>query len=309
MMYTNWSKSTSFVVMVLSSLRISRTRLSTCSFASRPASTFRTMASISSTLTVPLRSRSKAQNADHSFMCDWDRRGFSAPATNSCRFTVPDPSRSRSSMVFSRSSICKFTSSLRMHWQISGTARTPSPLRSKKRKACSMWSTSRHSTGNWWAMTRITIRLKCPSLALVRMLLRRRASRAFGRRARGMRSHGWRSSALALGRSPAFTLSMLSTHSFASAESSDHSSPYSMPCVFSFSTRSSVDAAQCGGTPVSIWYTMQPRLHTSSFCHCPAISSKLSTITSSQATSGGMNSTSSCRGCSALLLKARFSCR
>mmetsp|Transcript_56854 Transcript_56854/g.165059 ORF Transcript_56854/g.165059 Transcript_56854/m.165059 type:complete len:291 (-) Transcript_56854:692-1564(-) len=253
-------------------------------------------------LTVPLPSRSKALKAYHKFNCDLHNFGSSAPATNSCKFTVPEPSRSSKPTTSSRSSIRASwpMSSLRMHWQISGTPKTPSPLRSKNRNARSIISTSRVSAGNCCAITRITIRLKCPSLAFSRMLRNNRSNRVFDKRARGIRNHGWRSNALAPGLNPPFIFNMLSTQSRASFDNSDHSSPNSTPCVFKRSTRSSRDGAQCGGTPVNIWYTMQPRLQTSNVANFGAKSSKSLTTTSSQASSGAMHSTSSCRGCCAL---------
>mmetsp|Transcript_39804 Transcript_39804/g.123523 ORF Transcript_39804/g.123523 Transcript_39804/m.123523 type:complete len:248 (-) Transcript_39804:807-1550(-) len=238
-----------------SSSRMQRTRPSTCSLPRRPASTCRTMASISLTLTLPLPSRSKALKAYHRCSGDIRSLGLSAPATNSWRFTVLEPSRSSREMTPSRlacSSSLK-RSSFCTAWQISGTPRTPSPFRSKTRKALSMFATSRDPNGSCCAMTLMTMRLKCPLLAFSWMLRSSRSRRALGSRSRCTFSHGCLSNALAVGRSPGFTLSIWLTASLASADSSAHSSPYSTLFVLTCSTRLSSVAAQCGGTPVSMW--------------------------------------------------------
>mmetsp|Transcript_53428 Transcript_53428/g.137856 ORF Transcript_53428/g.137856 Transcript_53428/m.137856 type:complete len:283 (-) Transcript_53428:17-865(-) len=257
-MYTNWSKSMVLLAVICwISSRMSFTRPSTCSVPSKPASICRTMFTISSTLTFPSPSWSKALKAFHRIAFLDMSFGFSEPATNSCRFTVWDPSRSRSpttsSRFLSRSPSFVFEKAFRTCSQISEHPRTPSPLRSKKRKAFSIRATCGCSGGSCWAITRMTMRLKWPSLAFSRMLRRRRMRCPFWSLVRGMRSHGCRSSPLAVGRSPAFTLSMASVTSRASCDRFDQSLPNSTPPDLTRSTSSSDVAAQKGAKPVSIW--------------------------------------------------------
>mmetsp|Transcript_24277 Transcript_24277/g.76328 ORF Transcript_24277/g.76328 Transcript_24277/m.76328 type:complete len:265 (-) Transcript_24277:642-1436(-) len=224
MMYTNWSKSMlPFVLTASSSLRMASARPSTCSLPSKAPSISFTILSISSKVMLPLRSLSKALKASHSTGRDVERPWSMDAEMNSWTFTVPE--LSRSICAKSRSSCRSPSPMFRCFFSprtISSTVSTPSPLRSRQRKACSTVSAVFPSFGSCSVMTRSTKRLNSHSPTLSWRLLSSCTMRVRGKVALATLTQGCFRICAAEIRMPGITLSMDCTQSRAAGESLLH---------------------------------------------------------------------------------------
>mmetsp|Transcript_101612 Transcript_101612/g.282758 ORF Transcript_101612/g.282758 Transcript_101612/m.282758 type:complete len:208 (+) Transcript_101612:448-1071(+) len=130
---------------------------------------------------LPLLSLSKALKASQRTGNEVERFWLMDAEMNSWTFTVPEPSRSICANSCSNSP----SLSLRLRCffrplMISSTVSTPSPFRSRQRKACSTVSAVLPSRGSCSAMTRRTKRLNSHSLTFSRRLLSSPTIRVLG---------------------------------------------------------------------------------------------------------------------------------
>mmetsp|Transcript_53612 Transcript_53612/g.160028 ORF Transcript_53612/g.160028 Transcript_53612/m.160028 type:complete len:206 (-) Transcript_53612:802-1419(-) len=204
---------------------------------------------------LPLLSLSKALKASHRTGKDVDRLWLMDAQMNSWTFTVPELSLSICAKSCSRSwSPSPCCRCLLRPLMISSTVSTPSPFRSKQRKACSTMSAVFPSRGSCSAMTRRAKRLNSHSLTFLDRLLSSSTMRFRGNVVLATFTQLCRRICAAEMRILGFTLSIDWTTSRASGESLLHMQSWNHTSFDTTCSSRSVRLSTLKGVvPESIW--------------------------------------------------------